>query len=332
MADLTGGKLVPWFAAIHQIGEDAHNPHVHIAIHDRDIETGRRVLRLSDSARDRRKAGLPGPQAVVWIRERWEAVCNEALARAGIDARIDRRTLEAQGIRRKAGIHEGPHAQHIEGNIRRPRSRRRINGCGRVIDYPSIDNGRTRREFNVHIIDLNLERAARSRNPETAVWAQFEKDERAKDRALEEQLAREEQERTSARRAASQAFLARVKKLRAERDQRLTAAVSDVSARFVPQREAMRADQRRARGFEGQTEPAAQPAYTACRHHRHHTPPAGGRAQIAVRRAAAGAQSADRPIPRGAGRRREGCEGALFYLDRKRTRTATRRDGADERS
>lgn len=59
MADLCG-RRVPWFAAIHQYGQDAHNPHAHIAVHDRDVETGKRMLRLSDSACDRRRAGLPG--------------------------------------------------------------------------------------------------------------------------------------------------------------------------------------------------------------------------------------------------------------------------------
>ena len=142
MADLTDSR-VPWFAAIHQTGKDAHNPHVHIAIHDRDIETGRRALRLSDNARDRLKAGLPGPKAVDWVRERWELCANRALEQAGHEARIDRRTLKAQGIDRKPTIHEGPRAAKINDNVKRPESRERINGCGRVIDYPSIDHGRT---------------------------------------------------------------------------------------------------------------------------------------------------------------------------------------------
>jgi hypothetical protein len=54
-----------------------------------------------------------------------------------------------------------------------------------VIDYPMIDAGRSRRERNGEIIDLNLERAARSQDFETRLFAQFEKDQRAKDRPLE---------------------------------------------------------------------------------------------------------------------------------------------------
>ncbi|MGH6922875.1 MAG: MobA/MobL family protein [Propylenella sp.] len=239
MAELTGGR-VPWLAAIHQYGADEHNPHVHIAAHDRDIETGKRVLRLSDSTRDRRKAGLPGPKAVEWIRERWEAVCNEALARAGMDARIDRRTLAAQGIDRQANIHEGPRAQHIEGNVRRPESKQRVNGCGRLIDYPSIDRGRTRREFNAQIIDLNLERAARSKNPVTRVWAQFEKGQSDADRKLERRLAAEEHERTETMRSVSRAHLLRIDRLRSERDRAIRSAVRDVRVRFTPERDGLR--------------------------------------------------------------------------------------------
>jgi len=239
VADLTGGR-VPWFAAIHQRGDDAHNPHVHIAIHDRDIETGRRALRLSDSARDRRKAGLPGPRAVEWVRGRGETVGSEALAKAGVAVRIDRRTLVAQGIDRKAGIHEGPRAQHIEGRVRRPRSRERINGCGRLIDYPSIDQGRTRREFNAEIIDLNLERAASSKNPVTAVWAQYEKNELARDRALEERLAEEEKKRTTKLRAAARSHGQRILGLRKDRDRQVQTAVKKVRGKFETKREKLR--------------------------------------------------------------------------------------------
>ena len=246
MEDLTGGR-VPWFAAIHQRGSDAQNPHVHIAVHDRDVATGKRALRLSDSARDRTRAGLPGPQAVEWIRERWETVCNEALARAGHAVRIDRRTLIAQGIDRKPGIHEGPRAQHIEGQVKRPDSKERINGCGRLIDYPSIDHGRTRREFNAHIIDINLERAARSQSPVTAAWARYEKSEHVRDQHLEARLATEERERTSARRAASALQLEEIKKMRQERASELTSAAARMRAKFNPQREAMRKAQEKER-------------------------------------------------------------------------------------
>lgn len=231
MGELTGGRIA-WYAAIHQRGKDELNPHVHIAIHDRDIQTGKRVLRLSDSARDRVKAGLPGPKAVEWVRERWEDACNRALKAAGLEARVSRRTLEAQGIDRAPTIHEGPRAQHIDDNVGRPKSRERVNGCGRVIDYPSIDKGRTRREFNAHIIDINLDKASRSRNPATALWALFEKEQAALDAALEKRLAAERRDRTAEARTTSQVYLARIHRLRVEAGLKRRTAVKAVRERF----------------------------------------------------------------------------------------------------
>jgi len=248
MDDLTAGKKVPWFAGIHQTRDDEHNPHVHIAVHDREIGTGKRVLRLSDSTRDRIKAGLPGPKAVEWIRERWEIVCNRALDRAGVEERIDRRTLEDQGIDREPTIHVGPRASHIDGYVRRPKSRERINGCGRVIDYPFIDKGMTRREFNAHVVDRNLERAARSDNPVAAAWAAFEKEQLAKDRALEKRLARERRQRTAEMRNTANRYNAEIRRLRKEARLKIRAATRQVRERFDPKREALREKQQRERG------------------------------------------------------------------------------------
>ena len=247
MDDLTGGKRMPWFAGIHQTGTDAHNPYAHIAVHDRDIESGKRVLRLSDSTRDRIKAGLPGPKAVNWIRERWEIVCNRALERAGHDERIDRRTLEAQGIDREPAIHVGPRAIHIDGHVKRPASKARVNGCGRVIDYPAIDKGKTRREFNAQIIDLNLERAARSDNPATVAWAAFEKDQIEKDRTLEKRLAFERRQRTAQLRNTANFHNAQANRLRKESRLKQRAARQEVRTKFTRAREKFRDKQRRER-------------------------------------------------------------------------------------
>ena len=105
---------------------------------------------------------------------------------------------------------------HIDDHVGRPKSRERINGLGRVIDYPSIDKGRTRREFNAHIIDLNLEKASRSKNPATALWAMFEKEQAALDAALEKRLGTERRQRTGEARDASRVHLARMHRLRVE--------------------------------------------------------------------------------------------------------------------
>ncbi|MHC5656338.1 MobA/MobL family protein [Stappia sp. ICDLI1TA098] len=221
--DLTGNR-VPWFAAIHAAGKDAHNPHCHLVIRDRDIETGKRVLRLSDSKRDRAKAGME-PSAAEWVRAKWEDHANKALEQAGHEARIDRRTLEAQGIEREPTIHIGPQAQHVENFVERPQSKIIETGNGRTIDYPMIDAGRTRQERNAEIINFNLEKAARSPDFRTRETAKFEREQRTLDRVLENRLIAEARRRTlESRRLKSQ----------------IRADLSDVRENYRDEKQAMR--------------------------------------------------------------------------------------------
>jgi hypothetical protein len=56
-----------------------------------------------------------GPEEVVAMRARWAEVQNQALARAGVEARVDHRSFEDQGIEREAGRHRGPALSGIEG-------------------------------------------------------------------------------------------------------------------------------------------------------------------------------------------------------------------------
>lgn len=231
--DEIGQGRVPWYAGIHQTGDDRNNPHVHIFVRDRDIDSGKRVIRLSDSSRDREKAGLE-PKAVDWVRERWENVCNAHLGRAGIDARIDRRSLEAQGIDREPTIHIGPRAQHIERNVQRPTSRIRKDGRGREIDYPMIDAGRTRLERHAEIIDMNIERNARSADPTVRAWASWEKEQRGKDRALERELSVEDRRHTLERRRLIGVYRGRFQELREMQASEHKAAASNVRASYAP--------------------------------------------------------------------------------------------------
>ena len=215
--DLTGGR-VPWYAAIHQTGRDAHNPHAHVVIRDRDIETGRRVVRLSDSKRDREKAGL-SPSAAEWVRERWEHSANQALERAGHDVRVDRRSLAAQGIEREPTIHVGPRANQIDRTVERPESQTRVTGNGRVIDYPYIDAGRTRRERNNEIVDFNLEKDLRAPDLRTRAQAQLERDQRAKDKVIEDRHIAAERRETLERRRLAETYRQRRDEIRTHRDQ-----------------------------------------------------------------------------------------------------------------
>ena len=220
--DITGNR-VPWFAALHQDGEDTHNPHAHVVVRDRDKETGKRVLRWSDSPRDRKASGLP-ENAVEMVRAKWELLANQALERAGHDARIDRRSLEAQGIERVPTVHVGPKAAHIDAFVHRPESKiviEKRGGRERVVDYPMIDAGRTRKEFHAEIVDFNLERAARSSDFATRARAQLLREEISKDRNLERQLATEARRATLEERRVRAGLRAEKERLRAqERAQR----------------------------------------------------------------------------------------------------------------
>lgn len=141
-AALSQGR-VPWLAAIHDGPLDWDNPHAHLIFRDRDIETGKTVIKASDF------------KSTLRFRALWEEKANRHLERAGLEARIDRRTLEAQGIAREPGIHIGPRSRAMEDRGFRPHSKviavRRYKD-GRVqtvrIDYAAIDQGRTRAAEN----------------------------------------------------------------------------------------------------------------------------------------------------------------------------------------
>jgi ATP-dependent exoDNAse (exonuclease V) alpha subunit len=85
-------------------GSDPRNFHAHLLATTREVTpeglTRKTTLELNDSAR--RERGLsPAINELFHVRERWASVTNEALREAHIDARVDHRTLAAQGIDRE---------------------------------------------------------------------------------------------------------------------------------------------------------------------------------------------------------------------------------------
>jgi len=94
--ELDPAGRIPWVAAIHDADEDAENPHAHVMLVDADRDTGKRVLMMSERGSTER------------VREAWETVVNRTLARNGIEARVDRRSLAAQGVDRLPTVHIGP--------------------------------------------------------------------------------------------------------------------------------------------------------------------------------------------------------------------------------
>ncbi|MGA7539001.1 MAG: MobA/MobL family protein [Steroidobacteraceae bacterium] len=136
LSDGERGALVRAFVA-EQLGErhayawaihepHGHNPHVHIMFCERirdGIERGPEQYfkrangkhpELGGHAKTDWFTGKGGPKAVEALRARWAEVQNQALERAGHAARVDHRSLEAQGIEREAGQHWGPAVSGLE--------------------------------------------------------------------------------------------------------------------------------------------------------------------------------------------------------------------------
>ena len=135
--EATRGRA-PWLAALHRPSDngDERNHHAHLVIRDRDPATGKTVCGMSDKG------------SVERLREAWEWHVNSALEYAGLDARVDRRSLADQGIARQPTIHIG-----VAGTA--------MQRSGRISD---------RAEINSEIVEDNLDQAAsKQAQRETAV-------------------------------------------------------------------------------------------------------------------------------------------------------------------
>jgi ATP-dependent exoDNAse (exonuclease V) alpha subunit len=85
-------------------GSDPRNFHAHLLTTTREVAIeglgAKTTLDMSDS--NRRKLGLePAINELLHVRARWAAATNEALQQGRIAARVDHRSLEAQGIDRE---------------------------------------------------------------------------------------------------------------------------------------------------------------------------------------------------------------------------------------
>src|SRR5262245_53569232 len=139
---MTEGRT-PWMAAIHDGPGDADNPHTHLILRDRDVDSGRRVMLTTEAGSTER------------FRKAWEEEVNKALERAGLEVHVDRRSLADQGIDREPQIHVGPGAQRLaeqdhEFSSNAKQVTRLIHGVPTevTVNYPAIDEGRTRHEEN----------------------------------------------------------------------------------------------------------------------------------------------------------------------------------------
>jgi hypothetical protein len=92
--------------AIHEprLHADQRHHHAYILMTARQVGPGgigaRTTLELSGTERHDRGLG-PSKDDLLWLRERWAQISNEALREAGLTARIDHRSYQEQGINRE---------------------------------------------------------------------------------------------------------------------------------------------------------------------------------------------------------------------------------------
>ncbi|HWI52191.1 MAG TPA: MobQ family relaxase [Symbiobacteriaceae bacterium] len=114
------------------------NPHAHIMLAMREIgPEGFSAKKNRDWNR---------PEALERWREQWATHANRSLERAGVEDRIDHRSLAAQGSERLPQVHLGPHASALEK---------------RGVQTEKGDHNRTVQEHNGVVIDLEREREER---------------------------------------------------------------------------------------------------------------------------------------------------------------------------
>jgi hypothetical protein len=124
------GTMRPYQWAIHvcTASDGKEQPHVHLMFSDRQhdgIERGPEQFFKRYNAKNPERGGArkmsygadkeEAARTYEGIRERWAKVQNLALEHVGVEARVDHRSLAAQGIHREPEVHRGPAVSGIEG-------------------------------------------------------------------------------------------------------------------------------------------------------------------------------------------------------------------------
>lgn len=90
--------------------DHAHNPHAHVILLDRDVQTGLPVAMMGANRQNRLKAGLEA-NATEWLRMTWEADCNSVFSDFDYALEVDRRSNLERGLE-EAGEHRGWQAEN----------------------------------------------------------------------------------------------------------------------------------------------------------------------------------------------------------------------------
>src|ERR1700722_400346 len=124
------GTTRPYQWAIHTplASDGKEQPHVHLMFSDRQhdgIERGPEQFFKRYNAKNPERGGArklsygvdkeEAARTYEGIRERWAKVQNLSLEQAGVEVRVDHRSLAAQGITREPEVHRGPAVSGIEG-------------------------------------------------------------------------------------------------------------------------------------------------------------------------------------------------------------------------
>ena len=118
---LTDAEQLPYTLAIH--AGKGENPHCHLMISERENDQLERSpehwfkrynAAEPEAGGAQKSTALKPKEWLLETRAAWAEQTNAALKEAGLEIRIDHRSLEAQGIERVPGIHLGPAAAALE--------------------------------------------------------------------------------------------------------------------------------------------------------------------------------------------------------------------------
>ena len=149
----------------------AENPHIHLMFSERVIDA--RTTLLDEDTYFKRNGALKDrswndQEKVEAVRLAWETMANRALERAGFDARIDRRSLAAQGISRAAEPKMGKAARDVgrflrsvktNAPVRIDRLSERAQAAISVREVRELDNQRS--AVVIELAKVRQERAAK---------------------------------------------------------------------------------------------------------------------------------------------------------------------------
>jgi len=180
--------------AIHRPGKegDERNHHAHVLTTTRQVERGadgglvfgdKALPEQSDS--QLRKQGIKsGADLVHDVRALWETQANAALEAAGSGVRIDRRSLQAQGVDRAPTVHLGPSVAAME----RRGVRTDAGNLNRAIEQDNAQRG----VLSAEIVDLQAERqkVERTRKRQAVEQARRAEELRKAEAAREQEKAR----------------------------------------------------------------------------------------------------------------------------------------------